>query len=86
MAADECVEVTEIFVLDTPSLSSPDDVKFFAWAQDPIFVWVPGPPTPPGGYSWAEVYQAGKALAPFDGVFVDGFESGDALGWSAVTP
>ena len=86
LAADECVELTEIFVLDTPSLSSPDDVKFFAWAQDPIFVWVPGPPTPPGGYSWAEVYQADKALAPFEGVFVDDFEAGDTLRWSLVTP
>ena len=34
----------------------------------------------------AEVYQGGKALAPFEGVFVDGFETGDESNWSVVTP
>lgn len=85
LAADECADLTEIFVLDAPSLSSPDDVKFIAWAQDPIFVWAPYPTPPPQGYSWAEVYQTDKSVAPFPGVFVHGFESGDTLGWSSVT-
>jgi len=86
LAPDECATVTEVFVLDTDSLAAPNNVKFFAWAQDPVFVWVPYPTPPPAGFSWAEVYQADKALAPFEGVFVDGFEYGDVLGWSAVTP
>jgi hypothetical protein len=86
LAPTECATVTESFVLDSVSLASPENVKFFAWAQDPVFVWAPYPSPPPAGYSWAEIYQGGKALAPFEGVFVDGFESGDALGWSVVTP
>lgn len=86
LAADECVTVTETFVLGGTSLASPNDVKFFVWAQDPIFVFEPNPTPPPPGYAWAEIYQADKALAPFDGVFFDGFESMDTLAWSTSTP
>lgn len=86
LAADECMEVTEVFVLDAPSLSSPDNVKFVAWAQDPVFVWAPHPTPPPAGYSWAEIFQGAKAVAPFEGVFIDGFEAGDALRWGQVSP
>lgn len=86
LAADECVQLTETFVLDPPSVASPENVKFFVWAQDPTFVWSPNPTPPPNGYYWAEVYQADKAVAPFPGVFIDGFETGDTLGWSAASP
>ncbi len=85
LAADECAVVTETFVLGADSLASPDDVKFFAWAQDPVFVQVPDPEHPTGGYAWAEVYQASKALAPFAGLFADGFESTDTSAWSSAT-
>lgn len=86
LAPDECVTVTETFVLGADSLASPGDVKFFAWAQDPVFVQVPDPSMPPGGYSWAEVHQANKALVPFEGLFIDGFESMDTSAWSSATP
>ena len=86
VAPDECMLVTESFVLNSVSQASPENVKFFAWAQDPNFVWAPNPTPPPDGYYWAEVYQADKALAPFAGVFVDGFETGDESNWSVVTP
>ena len=85
LAPAECATVTKSFViLDAPSLSSPENVKFFAWAQDPVYVW--DPTSPPIGAAFAEVYQASKALAPFEGVFVDGFEAGDTSKWSAVSP
>ncbi len=86
LAPGECTTVDEVFVLDSDSLAAPNDVKFFAWAQDPVFVLDPDPTIPNGGYSWAEVYQGAKALAPFEGVFVDGFETGDESNWSVVTP
>ena len=85
LAPDECATVTKHFViLDTPSLSSPENVKFFSWAQDPTYTW--DPTSPPVGAAFAEVYQASKALAPFAGVFVDGFESEDLSGWSSQSP
>ena len=84
LAADECITVSEDFILDAPSMASPENVKFFAWAQDPVYEWDPS--SPPVGAAFAEVYQTGKALAPFEGVFIDGFESGDLSGWSSTTP
>jgi len=88
LAAGECAVITEPFVLNSVSATSPENVKFFAWAQDTELVWaqvmVYGG-TPYYAYT-AEIYQGGKALAPFEGVFVDGFEFGDTLGWSVVTP
>jgi hypothetical protein len=84
LAADECLIVTETFVLDSYSLALPDDVKFFAWAQDPIFYTEPYPNPPPDEYYFAEVYQAAKTLAPFEGVFIDGFEAGDTAAWSSM--
>ena len=89
VAPGECMLVTENFVLNSVSQASPDNVKCFAWAQDPVLVYNPQVQyIPPNWYgAWfGEVYQGGKALAPFQGVFVDGFESGDTLGWSVVTP
>jgi hypothetical protein len=85
LAPAECATVNKSFlILDSPSQSSPENVKFFAWAQDPTYVW--DPTSPPVGAAFAEVYQASKALAPFEGVFVDGFETGDESNWSVVTP
>jgi hypothetical protein len=89
LAPDECMLVTERFVLNSVSQASPDTVKFFAWAQDTVLVYNPQVQyIPPNWYgAWfGEIYQGGKALAPFEGVFVDGFESGDLSNWSAVTP
>lgn len=34
----------------------------------------------------AEIHQGAKALNPFEGVFLDGFESMDTLAWSTATP
>jgi hypothetical protein len=86
LAADECTWLSESFVLDAPSLAAPENVKFFVWAQEPVFVWAPYPTPPPAGYSWAEVHQADKAVAPFPGVFYDTFETGDTSIWSASSP
>jgi len=85
LAPAECATVTKSFViLDVPSQSSPENVKFIAWAQDPTYVWDPN--SPPVGAAFAEIYQASKALAPFAGVFIDGFEAGDTMRWSSATP
>jgi hypothetical protein len=89
LAPDECTTVTEIFTLNSESQVSPENVKFFAWAQDTVLVYNPQVQyIPPNWYgAWfGEIYQGAKALAPFEGVFVDDFENGDTLGWSAVTP
>ncbi len=85
LAPDECMLVTENFALNAVSQASPENVKFFAWAQDSTFVWAPNPTPPPDGYYWAEIHQVDKVVAPFPGVFVHGFENGDTLGWSSVT-
>ena len=85
----ECVTVVESFTLDSASLASPDNVKFFAWAQDTDYVYDPEVQYINGtwyGAWFAEVYQGGKALAPFRGVFVNGFETGDTSVWSATSP
>jgi hypothetical protein len=70
------------------SAGSLDNVKFMAWAQDTDLVWTEVMSyggTPYYAYT-AEVYQGAKALAPFEGVFVGGFETGDLSGWSSTTP
>jgi len=88
LAAGECAVVTETFQLNSVSAASPENVKFFAWAQDTELVWsqVMVYLGDPYYANTAEIYQAGKALAPFEGVFVGGFESGDLSGWSSTTP
>lgn len=88
LAAGECATVTNSFTLTGPSLADPENVKFFAWAQDTELVWatvMTYQGTPYNAYT-AEIYQGAKALAPFEGVFVDGFETGDESNWSVVTP
>ena len=87
LAPDECLVVTESFVLNSVSQASPDTVKFFAAAQDTEFIYDPQVvQIPPNWYgAWfGEIYQGAKALPPFD--FVDGFESGDTLGWTSTEP
>lgn len=88
LAAGECITVTNSFTLTGPSLADPDNVKFFSWAQDTEKVW--GELMNWGGDSFegyiSEIYQGAKALAPFEGVFVDGFEAGDTAAWSSVIP
>ena len=89
LAAGACTEVTESFVLDSVSQASPDTVKIFAWAQDTDLVYNPQVQYINGtwyGAWFGEVYQAGKAVAPFDGIFTDGFESSDTAAWSSTTP
>lgn len=88
LAAGECATVTEPFVLNSVSAASPENVKFFAWAQDTVLVWSQVMVYSGNPYyaNTAEIYQGGKALAPFAGVFVDGFETEDTLRWSSVTP
>lgn len=84
----ECTTVVESFTLNALSQASPDDVKFFVWAQDPVKVYDPEVQNIGGtwyGAYFAEVYQAGKALAPFKGVLVNGFETGDFSGWTVPT-
>lgn len=83
VAAGACATVRESFALDAPSLGAPDDIKFFVWAQDPD--WVPDTSMPPATFYWAEIYQANKAIPPFnEGMFYDGFESGDTSIWAGV--
>lgn len=89
LAPNECALVSESFVLDSVSQASPDTVKFFAWAQDTDLVYDPQVQYISGtwyGAWFGEVYQGAKAVAPFEGVFVDGFESGNTLGWSSTSP
>lgn len=50
----ECLDVTQTFTLSGPSLSDLNNVKFFAWAQEPL---ASGP---------AEVHQAQKMAWPLD--------------------
>jgi len=75
LAAGECETIYKLFVLDAVSLASPDNVKIFAWAQDPTFV-----------SGWAEIHQAAKALAPFAGILYDNFDDGTTSAWSATVP
>jgi len=69
LAAGECAQVEQAFVLDANSLVNPDNVGIAVFAQDPLA----GAP--------AEVQQAGQQRAPFPGVFMHGFEDGTANGW-----
>lgn len=89
LATGECTIVVEDIALDAESQASPENIKFFVWAQDTNKVWNPDfmiyQGTHYSAYS-SEVYQAGKALAPFEGVFIDGFESSDFSAWSATSP
>lgn len=88
LAAGECAVITEPFVLNTVSAAAPENVKFIAWAQDTHLVWsqVMVYLGTPYYANTAEIYQGAKALAPFEGVFMDGFEYGDTLGWSSTIP
>jgi hypothetical protein len=89
LAPGECSTVTESFVLDAQSQASPDNVKYFAWAQDTNWVYDPEVQYISGqwyGAWFAEVFQGGKALAPFDGILYDDFEDGTTSAWSAVIP
>ncbi len=84
LAANECTVVTESFALNADSQASPENLRFFAWAQDTDLVYDPNVQyLPPNWYgAWfGEIYQAAKAVPPFAGVFTDGFESGDTTGW-----
>lgn len=88
LASGECTTVTEDFVLNQASLDSTENVKFFAWAQDTN--WVFNAQYFNNGGTWlsayeAEIYQGAKALQPFEGVFIDGFESTDTSAWSSAT-
>jgi hypothetical protein len=85
----ECVVVTETITLDSVSQASPDNVKFFAWAQDTDYVYDPKVQNIGGtwyGAWFGEIYQGAQAAAPFAGVFTDGFEGGTADAWTVVVP
>lgn len=85
----ECTTVIEDIALDAESQAAPENIKFFVWAQDTNKVWNPDFMIYQGTHYEAyssEVYQAGKALAPFEGVFIDGFESANFSGWSTISP
>jgi len=89
LAPGECATVTEIFTLNQASLDSPENVKFFAWAQDTT--WVFNSQYFLNGTTWlsayeSEIFQGAKALQPFEGVFVDGFESTGTTAWSTTNP
>jgi hypothetical protein len=86
LAAGECTTVSHSILLNAASAAQPDDVKFFAWAQDSVWVWDPNFLPGVGGANTAEIYQGSKALPPFEGIFTDGFESGDTLAWTAAVP
>ena len=89
LAPGECTTVVEDIALDTESQASPENIKFFVWAQNPNKVWNSNFMYYNGQWYGAyssEIYQAGKALAPFEGVFIDGFGSSDFSGWSRVSP
>ena len=89
LAADECATVTETIVLNSDSLASPENIKFFAWAQTTDYVYDPNVQYIGGtwyGAWFGEIYQGSKALQPFEGLFTDGFESGESTSWSSTTP
>ncbi len=71
----QCVEVSRQFEFDQNSWINKEDIKIFAWVQEPL------------GASPAEVYQAAKMPWPFPApvpepeIFADGFESGDTGEW-----
>ncbi|MCK5378858.1 MAG: hypothetical protein KAJ78_05605 [Acidobacteria bacterium] len=84
LAADECATITETIILNSVSQASPENLKFFAWAQDTDLVYDPMVQYINGtwyGAWFAEVHQGSKALPPFEGIFLDGFESGDTTSW-----
>lgn len=85
----ECATVVDTITLDDESQAAPENLKVFVWAQDTEKVWNPNFMYYSGTWYEAyssEVYQAAKALAPFEGVFIDGFEGGDSSGWSTTSP
>lgn len=89
LAPGECTTVVESFVLNAASLGTPDTVKFMVWTQDTNWVFEPEYFNNSG--TWlsayvAEIYQAAKALRPFEGVFVDNYEDGTTDAWSVVMP
>ena len=89
LAPGECAVVNESFVLDSVSLADPDNIKYFAWAQDPVYVYDPEVQYIGGtwyGAWFAEIYQGAKAVAPFAGVFTSDFEDGTTHGWTLVQP
>lgn len=89
VAPGECRSVTESFALNSVSQGSPENLKFFAWAQNPLLIFDPQVQYINNqwyGAWFGEVYQGGKALPPFNGLLVDGFESGDTSKWGTVTP
>jgi len=89
LAPGECAVVDESFVLDTVSQADPDNVKYFVWAQDPTYVYDPQVQYISGtwyGAWFAEIFQGGKAVAPFSGLLYDGFESGTTDAWTVAVP
>jgi hypothetical protein len=77
VAPGECADVTRTFVMDAISWNQQADIEVAAWAQVP------------NNHSPAEVYQAKIMKWPFpltEDVFADGFDTGDASGWSLVIP
>lgn len=71
LAAGECAEVTRAITLEAEDLAVLELVSFVAWAQDDL----------PSGL--AEVYQATQLDWPehYEGIFGDGFETGDISMW-----
>jgi hypothetical protein len=89
LAAGECTVVAESFVLDTVSQADPDNVKYFAWGQDPVLVYDPQVQYINGtwyGAWFGEIYQGGKAVTPFEGIFYDDFEDGTTAAWELTVP
>jgi len=73
----DCVEVERTFTFDAVNMSRKDDIKIIAWAQVPADLWP------------AEVFQTAQMGWPFqmrEGIFADGFETGDMTLWSASNP
>jgi hypothetical protein len=75
LAAGECATVVQTFTFGPLSMMQVEDIKVFAWAQQPLFIFP------------AEVHQAAKIQWPFEGaMFADGFESGDTSAWTSSVP
>jgi hypothetical protein len=70
--AGECEYFVHSFSFDPISMAQQEDIKIFAWVQEPLHPWP------------AEVHQAAKIQWPFAALFEDGFESGDASAWTMV--
>jgi hypothetical protein len=67
----DCANVVRSFSFGPLSMMQQEDIKIFAWAQDPLFIWP------------AEVHQAATVQWPFEAaLFADGFESGDTSAWT----